>query len=230
MKCLPTCPLELARPLGNFAVFDSSSSRVLSNTNGARITTSGLDRVVGAVGSVIRDAGRASGIVAVHAIDHRERDQAEIAGRVGHGKMRDERAGLRAVVAAEALAEAAIGAGRPALVVARDDGVRRLEGLIAECLRRCFEQTAGLIEIQRRQRELALAGRFERIAALDDLPVQISCLARNTEIVFGEVVIRFELGVGERPIGERGVFGDRLRAVAFDGLRTRAEIVLVKAP
>ena len=80
----------------------------------------GFDRVVGAVGPVIRHAGHFAGIVAVDAIAHGAGDELEVAGGVGLRQLGDQDRGFRADVAAERLAEAAIGAARPAVDKARE--------------------------------------------------------------------------------------------------------------
>ena len=119
-------------------------------------------------------------------------------------------------MAAERLAEAAIGAARPAVVGLRDDRARRRERVIAELLGAGFEQHAGLIDLQRRQRIFALARRLEHIAAVDLLALQIAGLARHAELVFGLVVERLELGIAQRPVDERGILRDGRGAVALD--------------
>ena len=101
---------------------------------------------------------------------------------------------------------------------------------MAELLRGSRKNRAGLIHLQRRQRIFALARRFERIAAGNFLALQVAGLAGDAELVFGAVVERLEVGIAERPIGERGILRDDGRPVALDGLRAGAEIVLVQAP
>ena len=156
--------------------------------------------------------------------------QLEVAGRIGLGQLGDEDARLRADVAAERLAKAAIGAGRPSLIRLREDRARRRKRVIAELLAAASNRIAGLIHEQRRQRKLATARRFEHVAAVDLASLQIARLARHAELVFGAIVVGLEIGVTQRPVDERGVFRDRRRAIALDRLRPRAEVVLVKAP
>src|SRR6185503_9507886 len=146
------------------------------------------------------------------------------------GQLGDEDARLRADVAAERLAEAAIAASRASLVVPRQDRPRRGKGVISELACALFEDDAGLIRQQRWQRILAAARGLEGVAAVDLAPAEIAGLARHAELVFGAIVKRFEVGVRQRPVGERRVFRNRRRAVALDRLRSRAEIVLVQAP
>ena len=92
------------------------------------------------------------------------------------------------------------------------------------------EDDARLIRHQRRQRILAAARRFERVAAFDLAALQIARLAGHAELVFGAIVERLQIRVGQRPVDERRILRDRRRSVAINGLRPRAEIVLVKAP
>lgn len=190
----------------------------------------GLDRVVRSIGPVIGDAGRTSARVAVHAVAHRAGDQREVPGPIGLGQRRHENGRLGADMAAKRLAEAAVGTRRPPLIRPRDDRARRRERAIPQLARGSVEDGARLIHDERRQRILAAARRFERVAAVDLLPLQISRLARHAECVFGAIVKRLEIAVRHRPIDQRRIGRNRRRAVALDRLRARAEVVVVKTP
>src|SRR5207248_3451428 len=152
--------------------------------------------------TVVRHAGHAPGVVAVHAVAHGAGDELEIAGRVGLRQFGDENARLGTDVAAERLAEAAIAAARSSLIRLRDDRARRRERVIAELARGRFEVLAGLIHLQRGQRIVAPARRLEHVAAVDLLSLQVAGLAGNTQLVFGAIVIRLEFRVADRPVDD----------------------------
>jgi hypothetical protein len=90
--------------------------------------------------------------------------------------------------------------------------------VIAEVAPGGVEQDLGLVLKQRRQRIFATARCFEHVAAVDLPALQVAGLARHAEFVFGAVVERLEIGVAQRPVGERGVRRNRGRAVALDGV------------
>ena len=71
-----------------------------------------------------------------------------------------------------------------------------------------FEQDSRLIRNQRRQRVFAVPWRFEDIAAINLPSLQVTGFAGHTEIVFGAVVERLEIGIRHRPVGDRGVLGN----------------------
>jgi hypothetical protein len=93
-----------------------------------------------------------------------------------------------------------------------------------------LEERARLIHQQRWQGIFAPPRRLEHIAAVDLVAVEIAGLAGHAQIVFGAVVKRFEVGIAERPVRERGVRRDRGHAIALDGVGAGAEIVLVEPP
>ena len=101
----------------------------------------GLDRVVGSIGTVIRNARHLAAVVAVDAVTHGAGDQLEVSGLIGFRQLGDEDRGLCPNVAAERLAEAAIGTTRPILIGLRYDRLRRRERVIAELLGTGFKQT-----------------------------------------------------------------------------------------
>ena len=78
--------------------------------------------------------------------------------------------------------------------------------MITELARPLLEDDARLIREQRRQRILAAARRLEDVAAVDLAPAEIAGLARNAELVFGAIVKGLDVGVRQRPVGERRVF------------------------
>src|SRR6202008_2305584 len=75
-----------------------------------------------------------------------------------------------------------------------------------------------------------LARRLVRIATSDFLALEIAGLAGHTELVFGTIVERLEIRVGERPIGKRRIFRNRGRPIPLNRLRACTEIVLMQAP
>src|SRR5262245_54498165 len=91
-------------------------------------------------------------------------------------------------------------------------------------------QDGALVQAQRRQRVVATARRFEHVAAVNLLSLQVAGLAGDAELVLGALVIGLEVGVAQRPVGERGVFRNGGCAVTRDRMRARAEVVLVQAP
>ena len=101
---------------------------------------------------------------------------------------------------------------------------------MAQLARGGFEEGSRLIHDQRRQWILAAARRFERIATVDLPSLQVAGLSRHAKLVFDAIVEGLEVGVCQRPIGQRAVFRDGRCAVALECLGTRAEVILVKAP
>ena len=83
--------------------------------------------------------------------------------------------------------------GGPAVVGLRVDRHRRRLRMQAERPRAAFQQHAGRFHRQRRHRIRPRARRIER-----------SRLARDAELPFGLRVVRLELVVGDRPVGEAG--------------------------
>ena len=77
---------------------------------------------------------------------------------------------------------------------------------MAELAVRLVKQDRALIPEERRQRIFATARRLEDVAAVDFLALQIAGLAGDAELVLGALVIGLEVGVAQRPVGERGVF------------------------
>src|SRR5947208_15993680 len=104
----------------------------------------GLNCVVRTVWAVVAHTSHPTAVVAVDAVTHCPRDQLEVAGRIGLGQLGDEDARLGTDVAAERLAEAAIGAGGPILIGLRE-GPRRREWMITELARRGIEQNGALV-------------------------------------------------------------------------------------
>ena len=75
-----------------------------------------LDRVRRTIWTVVRHAGHPPAVITVDVRAHGARKQFEIAGRIRFGKFRHKDAGFRAGMAAERLAETAIGATRSPLI------------------------------------------------------------------------------------------------------------------
>src|SRR4051794_25971463 len=97
--------------------------------------------------------------------DAAERTHVEVAGRHRERHRRDLRRGLRLDVTGVAVAEAAVHAGRPALVLLRVDGQRLSEGVIAQPLRRLDEAMVPRALLDRGHWILARACGLERVPA-----------------------------------------------------------------
>src|SRR6185503_19229575 len=148
---------------------------------------------------------------------------------------RVERRALGVGLAAEALAIAAILAGAVFRTVrigvgARSIGLRPRERVVAEVAAGIREHHAGKDRRQRRQRVFAGARRLERIAAFDDLTLEIAGLAGDRGGVFELVVIRLELVVGDAPVLDRHVGGDEALAVALLVARANLELHIGPPP
>src|SRR5713101_9806888 len=100
----------------------------------------------------------------------------------------------------------------------------RGERLVAERLR-CFgEQRAGVGCLHRRVRVLACARALERIAAGDDLALDVARLAGDAVEVFESVEMRFQLIVGDAPVLQGAVLCDLVLSIAREGAALRLEI------
>src|SRR3954454_18961905 len=104
------------------------------------------------------------------------------------------------------------------------------ERIVAKFLGACFEQTARLVDEQRRQGIFTLAGRFEDVASPVLLSLHIAGGAANTELVFGFVVERFKFVVPHRPISQRGVLRNSGCAITLHRFRSSAEVILMHPP
>ena len=98
-------------------------------------------------------------------------------------------------MAAERLAEAAIGAGGPAVIGLRNNGARCRERMQSELFCAGVEQGGRPLHHEWRQRVIAPARRLERVAALDLVALQITGLARHAKLVFGAIIIGLEIGI-----------------------------------
>src|SRR6185503_6046258 len=83
---------------------------------------------------------------------------------------------------------------------------------------------------QWRHRVLVLARALEDVALRVDLSIEIAGLARNTNLVFNESVIGFELLQTERPVFDRRSAGDSRSAVAFGRLAGHLEVPGTQTP
>src|SRR5256714_2465049 len=120
------------------------------------------------------------------------------------------RRAFRIGFAAEALAIAAILAGAELRAVRIGVGARRVrrrprERMIAVVARGGREDLAREDRRERRQRIVARARRFERIAALSDLAVDVAGLAGDGGGIFEFVVVGLKLGVADAPVLDRHV-------------------------
>src|SRR5438445_206402 len=100
----------------------------------------------------------------------------------------------------------------------------------AELLRRRREDDPRLRHDQRFVRVIADTWTFEGIAAIDDLPAQIAGLARGAAQFLETLVIGFELVIGDAPVLDREIGGDRLLAVALLEMRAQHEFGWKIAP
>src|SRR5207302_5372010 len=151
------------------------------------------------------------------------------------GQHRGLRARLRAHLATEELAIAAVDAGidRRAVFVGigtGDRGARRRERLVAHLFGRLLEQRAGVRALERRVRVLARARTLERVAAGDDLAVEIAGLAADAVEILEAVVVALELVVGDAPVLAGAVFRKLALAVARERAAARLEVPGQEAP
>src|SRR5215469_4039566 len=103
-------------------------------------------------------------------------------------------------MAAKGLAKAAICAAGPPIIVLRQDRARCREWVIAELVGGSAEDHPRLVVAQWRQRIVAASRRFEHIAAVDLVTLHIAGLARHPKLIFGAVVVGFQIGVAQWPI------------------------------
>ena len=149
-----------------------------------------------------------------------------------HGR---RRVGLGADLAAEPLAEPAVGtaaAGDPVRVRVRGRQVRGRgeERVVAELAGGLPEQRAYLGVRGRLDRELARARPLEHIASGDDLAVEVPGLAGDPGHVVELVHVRLELVVGDSPVLDRHSGRDRRGAVPVDRARTDREVARMEPP
>ena len=71
---------------------------------------------------------------------------------------------------------------------------------------------------------------FERIAAFLNLPFDVARSARRSAKVLEPIVMRLKLVVGDPPVLDRHVFGQKSRAISFRQMRPEAEIGRQEAP
>jgi hypothetical protein len=145
----------------------------------------------------VQDLACAPRLVRLDPVHGGARAQLAVAGREGRRDHRDRRRGLGVRFAAVAIAEAAVDAGRPAVVGLRQDRVGlRVRGE-PELLRRPLEQHAGRLHGHGRARIVPRSRRIPgpREPGQADLPVDAG-------------VVGLELLVGDGPVGEVGA-GDR---------------------
>ena len=191
--------------------------------------------VLAAVRVEIADARRPSLVV-----DLDLRDLALAAHRVAARVERDReprrlRARLRVDLASEARAEAAVETAAPLVAEGigerlREDARRLRERVQAEVLARLGEHLAVRRHVQGGVRVRPAARALERVAARDDLPVQVARLAGGADVVLERVVVRLELVVGDAPVLDGAALGDLLLAVALDHVRAVAEVGRQEAP
>ena len=222
---------RVGEPIGKFSGLGEQQQAHDVVDEGRKDDELGLDRVVGAVRPVIRHAGDAPAVVAVHAMAHGAGDELEVAGGVGLRNLGHQGRRLRAHMAAVRRAEAAIAAARPPLVGLRDDGARRRERVIAELLGApSSKMRAELSTSNGGSGNSRWRGASKMLPPVDLAALQVAGLAGHAEIVFGAIVIGLEIVVAQRPVGDRAVLRDRGCAIALDRLRARAKIVVVEAP
>src|ERR1051325_10867439 len=102
--------------------------------------------------------------------------------------------------------------------------------MIAEFSGGAFEELAGLIDDQRRQRVVAAARSFERVTSIHLASLQIPCFTGHAKFVFRAIVKRFEIRIRQWPIRQGATFRYRCGAIACDGLRACTKIILMEPP
>src|SRR5207253_9697143 len=145
------------------------------------------------------------------------------------------RARLRAHLAAEELAVAAIHAAvdRRAVFVGirlRYRAAGRGKRLVAHLLRRLLEERAGVRHLERRIRIVARALAFERIAAGNDLALEVARLAADAVEMFEAIEVRLDLVVGDAPVLAGAIGRHLLLAVARERAAAGLEIPGQEAP
>src|SRR5437870_3454914 len=100
----------------------------------------------------------------------------------------------------------------------------------SERLRGCRHSFRKSGTTERGHRILALARALKDVAAIVDLSLDVSCLARNANRVLDLVVIRFEFVVVERPVFNRRAFRNARSTVATYGFAAHLEIPRIQTP
>ena len=189
-----------------------------------------------AVGIDKGDAGRAL----ARGIEIDPRDFAVVARReirLAQQRRQDRglRRGFRIVAAAEPFAEAAEGAGTHAnaeriLIRTRHVAGRLRKRLVAELARRLRKQRCAERLLLGRIRIGPRARSFEGIAAVDDLALEVAGLSASAAEIFEAVVIRLELVIGDAPVLDRHVLGQKAGAVAFGQVGAQDEVGRQESP
>src|SRR5437016_7683379 len=102
--------------------------------------------------------------------------------------------------------------------------------MIAEALRRLAEQARAQSRLDRLVGIMVAARPLERIAAGDDLALEVAGLARGAAQLVEAVVERLEFLIAHRPILDRHVGRDGVRAVALGERAADAEVARQVAP
>ncbi len=143
----------------------------------------------------VRRAGNAAVRAGLDAVDVAVGADFAAPGFFRHSNDGRQRAGLGADFAAKAFAEAALHASAAPRSRLRKNRHRRGERMPAELARRAFENDAARFHRQRRHRIRLRTRRIERAGAGE---------TGNADFPFHFRVIRLEVGVSDRPVGERG--------------------------
>ncbi len=152
-------------------------------------------------------------------------------GRRDHGDMR---AGLGIGLTSEILAEAAILALAELNAVRIGVGAAHVGGgarkrMISELLRRLREHFAGEARLERRVRILARARPLEGIASLHNPAGDVARLPGDARHILELVVVRFELGITHRPVGQLHVRRDEGFAISLFHAGTQCVVMRRKA-
>ena len=102
--------------------------------------------------------------------------------------------------------------------------------MVARFARRRVEELGRVAALERRQRIVALARTFERVAARLDRACEIARLARDAAQVLELVVVGLELLVGDAPVLDRHVGRDEALAVALRVVAADHEVAGQEAP
>src|SRR5258708_21073336 len=102
--------------------------------------------------------------------------------------------------------------------------------MIAELLGGVAEHHGGMSVEHGADRVVACTRAFERIAPFLGLALDVACLACYAGHILELVVVGLQLVIGDAPVLDGAVRGDRLRAVAPVRARPDGEVARLEAP
>ena len=190
-NCVPPSRSDCRVRRGTSCFFEFSSRRADSTAAEETITISAVCSRRRSSVIVIRDARDDAARVGHDLARHAPRAQFAVPGgqrRWDHGILR---AAFGVHLAGEPHAPAALHARRPSVIGHRVAQHGNIERVQAEALRGRLEDAVFAIQRQRRHGQRLAARPLERVGRN---------VSRDTDFVFGLLVIRFEIGVGDRPV------------------------------